>query len=198
MRAVMPVVPPDLLAHRKRTGADAWDEMWNGVLHMAPSPNLNHQDFAAELEAWLRTYWTRPRRARVFHDCNLAPAGGWSHDYRIPDLILITPDRLGGMRGDYFEGPPAVVVEIRSPGDESYEKLPFYAQLGVPEVWIIDRDTKQPELHRLGPQGYLLHPADDAGWLHSAAVGVSFRAGGNEKLAIQLAGEPETCRLLPE
>ena len=49
----------------------------------------------------------------------------------------------------YFEGAPTVVVEIRSPGDETMEKLPFYAKLGVPEVWIIDRDTRQPELYLL-------------------------------------------------
>ena len=45
-------------------------------------------------------------------------------------------------RDAYLEGGPTVVVEIRSPGDETMEKLPFYAQLGVPEVWIVDRDTQ--------------------------------------------------------
>ena len=43
MRAVIPEVPPDILAWRKRTGSDMWDEMWEGVLHMAPMPNREHQ-----------------------------------------------------------------------------------------------------------------------------------------------------------
>ena len=30
------------------------------------------------------------------------------------------------------------MIEIRSPEDEALEKLPFYAALGVPEVWIFD------------------------------------------------------------
>ncbi len=63
MRAVMPVVPPDILAWRKRTGADMWDEMWEGVLHMAPAPNREHQDLAGAMETYLRLRWARPRRA---------------------------------------------------------------------------------------------------------------------------------------
>jgi len=39
MSAVIPAVSPDLLAWRKRTGADRWDERWEGVLHMASMPN---------------------------------------------------------------------------------------------------------------------------------------------------------------
>ena len=44
MKAVMPSVPPEILEWRKRTGADRWDEMWEGVLHMGPTPNYDHQD----------------------------------------------------------------------------------------------------------------------------------------------------------
>ena len=56
-----------------------------------------------------------------------------------------------------------MVVEIRSPGDETMEKLPFYAQLGVPEVWIIDRDTKVPELYVLRAGRY--ENSAGGGWL---------------------------------
>ena len=40
MKAVMANVPEHILEWRRRTGADQWDEMWEGVLHMAPSPSL--------------------------------------------------------------------------------------------------------------------------------------------------------------
>ena len=33
------------------------------------------------------------------------------------------------------------MIEIASPDDESYAKLPFYREAGVGEVLIIDRDT---------------------------------------------------------
>ncbi len=34
MKAVMASVPEHILEWRRRTGADQWDEMWEGVLHM--------------------------------------------------------------------------------------------------------------------------------------------------------------------
>jgi len=90
------------------------------------------------------------------------------------------------------------VVEIRSPGDESFEKLPFYAKLGVPEVWIIDRDTKVPQLHELTEGDYEQQTAEADGWLKSGATGVWLRAGPNRRLAIRLGDDATTERLLPE
>src|SRR5213083_974314 len=130
MRAVIPEVPPWLLDWRKRTGADKWDEMWDGVVHMPPMPNREHQDFEFAIEAYLRLRWAPAHEARVYHGINVASPGGWPNDYRIPDLVLLTPERFGIDRNEYFEGGPDVVVEICSPGDESHEKLEFYAGIG--------------------------------------------------------------------
>jgi len=91
-----------------------------------------------------------------------------------------------------------VVVEIRSPGDETDEKMPFYAKLGVPEVWVIDRDSKAPELHVLDEGGYVLQQADEDGWLHSPATGVRLRGEAQQKLAVQIGDDSSTRRLLPE
>ncbi len=40
MEAILPEVPPETLAWRKRTGNDRFDEMWEGVLHMTPAPGV--------------------------------------------------------------------------------------------------------------------------------------------------------------
>ena len=46
--------------------------------------------------------------------------------------------------------------------DDTFEKMPFYAKLGVPELWIIDRDTKRVELHVLREARYQLQsPGED-------------------------------------
>ena len=198
MRAVMAEIPPDILAWRKRTGADRWDEMWEGVLHMPPAPNREHQDLEGNLEFYLRMHWARPRQARVYHQINVAAPGGWPNNYRIPDLVLLTPERFGIDRNEYFEGAPEVVVEIRSPGDESYDKLGFYAELGVPEVWIINRDNRAPELYRLQGDGYERQEVGEAGWLLSSATGIELRAGRSGKLDIRLAGDETTQAELPE
>jgi Uma2 family endonuclease len=198
MKACLCDVPQHLIQWRKQTGADMWDEMWEGVLHMPPLPNREHQDFQWSFETWLRTFWARPGGNRVYHEINLASPGGWPHDYRIPDLLLLTPDRFGIDRNEYFEGPPTVVVEIRSPDDESYEKFPFYAKLGVPEVWVVDRDTKAPEVFLLVLDHYQKQPCGADGWIESPATAVRLRGEGGEKLAIQMAADQATRRLLPE
>jgi Uma2 family endonuclease len=198
MKAVMAQVPDFVLRWRKTTGADCRDEMWEGVLHLAPMPNRDHQLLEGNLEMWLRMHWARPFGNRVYHQINLASVGGWTSNYRIPDLILLAPDRFHIDRNEYFEGAPTAVVEIRSPDDETMDKLSFYAQLGVPEVWIIDRDTKRPELHVLGGQGYQPAAPDQAGWLHSKATGVELRSAGEGAIELRLAGDESTRALLPE
>lgn len=165
---------------------------------MAPSPNREHQDLEWAMETYLRLRWARSRRARVYHQINLTPPGGWPDNYRIPDLVLLSPARFDIDRNEYFEGAPDVVVEIRSPGDESYEKLEFYATLGVPEVWIIHRDSKEPEIYSLQAGRYERRAAGDDGWVLSPITGLELQAGTPGKLAIRLAGDDNTREDLPE
>lgn len=197
MRAVMSSVPPHILEWRKRTGADRWDEMWKGVLHLMPSPTNEHQDLQGSLEAYLRTYWARPLRAKVYPTPNLAPPGGWPDDYRIPDLLLLTRERFALNRGSYFEGAVDAVIEIHSPDDEAYEKLPFYEELGVPEAWIIHRDTKEPEIYLLKKDRYRKQRTT-GGWVRSPLTGTELRASDAGKLVIRQLGDDTTRAELPE
>jgi Uma2 family endonuclease len=197
----MSVVPEHILEWRKRTGIAQRDEVWDGVLHMSPEPNYEHQDFEGDLEFWLRNNWGRPLRAKVLHRINLARPGAgksWVDDYRIPDLVLLPRERLSINCDTHFEGGPEVVVEIRSPGDESDEKLPFYAELGILEVWIIDRDTKEVDLHVLTGDSYVRHSAAENGWFRSPFTGVEMRVGRPGKLAIRMSGDDATREELPE
>jgi Uma2 family endonuclease len=198
MKAVMSEVPADILAWRKRTGADRWDEMWEGVLHMPPMQNREHQELEWAMETYLRLHWARPRKAKVYHNINVASPGGWPHDYRIPDLVLVSPERFGIDRNEYFEGAPDVVVEIRSPGDETYEKLGFYARLGVPEVWVIDRDSKAPEIHVLRAGHYEQRAVEADGWARSPSTGVELCTVKPGKLTLRLVGEEGSREDLPE
>ena len=87
---------------------------------------------------------------------------------------------------------------FRSSGDETEEKLPFYANLGVPELWIIDRDTKRLELLTLEGATYILQSSDADGWLASQATSVRFRTEGTQRLAVLMEGDPKSRRLLPD
>jgi len=197
MKAVMPVVLPDILSYRKRHGLDRYDEMWQGVLHMAPAPNFPHQDLEGELASWLRRRWGRPIRAKVIQQINLASIGGWPDDYRIPDIILLAPDRFHINRNEYFEGPPNLLIEIHSSGDETYEKLTWYAALGVPEVWVIHRDTEEPEIHLLRKDRYRKQRVLASGWLRSPGTGIELRRAKGNKLGIRLTGDDTTREDLP-
>lgn len=197
MKGVMPSVPAHILEWRKRTGADRWDEMWKGVLHIMPSPTNEHQDLEGALEAYLRSHWARPRRAKVYHTPNLAPAGGWPDDYRIPDLLFLTAEKFPLNRTAYFEGAVDGVVEIHSPDDEAYDKLPFYEELGVPEAWIIHRDSKEPEIYLL-KKGRYRKQKPTGGWARSPLTGMELRASGSGKLVIRKAGDDTTRAELPE
>jgi Uma2 family endonuclease len=197
MKAVFAAVPEYVLDERRRTGADRWDEMWEGILHMPPAPNRDHQDFEFDFQSWLKQTWARPRGNRVHHQINLAMFGGWPDDYRIPDLLLLTPDRFHIDHNEYFEGPPTVAVEIHSPGDEAYEKLEFYADLRVPEVWIIHRDTRVLELFLLRGDEYERQVVPTDRWLASPSTGIEFRHVLPNKIAVRIAGDEATRADLP-
>ncbi len=180
MRAVVLELPDHWRAERERMPESHRDEMWDGVLHMAPAPNVMHQDFAGQLYFFLRLHWAIPNGCRVLGEVNVSLPGepDWRGNYRVPDLTLLTSDRAGINRGSHLAGAPLVVIEIRSPGDETDEKLGFYAALGVPEVWVFDRDTRQVELYMRAAGGYTLQAPDAGGWHASPATGVAFRPTG--------------------
>ena len=197
MKAVIAHVPESFLALRKGTGTDRWDEVWEGVLHMPPAPNRHHQDLLDGLKTWLELYWAGPKGGRVHREVNLASPGGWPNkDYRIPDLVLLTAERFGIDHNEYFEGAPTVAVEIHSPGDETFDKFDFYARMGVPEIWIIHRDTKMPHLYVLEEDGYQQQQPGNEGWARSPSTRILMRASSDDKLEIQREDDPATRRAI--
>jgi Uma2 family endonuclease len=185
MRAVLVHVTEKELSDRRSRGLDRWDEMWEGVLHMTPAPSVEHQRILDRLIGFLEPRLRAGDRGTLVSGINVFRE---TADYRIPDLTFVAASRehilhADGVRG----GAPDAVIEIRSPEDETFEKLPFYAALGVREVIIIDRDSKRPELYRLaGPQYVALQPDSD-GQLRSDTmmIRVSVISGPPPRLAIE-------------
>jgi Uma2 family endonuclease len=194
MKAVILEMPQKWLEERRSSDASQWDEMWNGVLHMAPVPNRVHQRFAHDLHNLLQLRWGDPIGGQVDQEVNVvAPADEerWTENYRIPDLVLVPSGRAHIDKIEYMVGAPLVCIEIRSPKDESYQKLPFYFDLGVPEVWIIHRDTKKPEVFLRGDSEYRLQSSDDDGWTHSPTTDVQMK-GSDGKLHVRFRAEGQT------
>lgn len=117
-----------LIERRRKLGQDTYDEVWECVYHMAPAAHPHHGYLEDEIAAALRPHAMR---------AGLVGSGpfnlGEPDDYRVPD------------RGYHRSLPTttwvpaaAVVVEIVSPGDETWDKLTFYAAHGVDEVLIVE------------------------------------------------------------
>jgi Uma2 family endonuclease len=118
-----------LLERRRRLGQDLLDEVWEGVHHMNPAPHSKHARVAQQLAVIL----DGPARA-----AGLAPMVsifnlGAPEDYRVPDGGLFRPGP-----DEVYLPTAALVIEIVSPDDETWQKLGFYAARGVDELLIVD------------------------------------------------------------
>jgi Uma2 family endonuclease len=132
MRTLLPDPAPAefeaLLERRRRWGGDTRDEVWEGVLHVNPAPHGRHARFQAQLIELLGPL-ARTRGLTPLGEFNL----GEPEDYRVPDggLHRPGPDKL-------YNPTAALVIEIVSPGDETWNKLPFHAAHLVDELLIVD------------------------------------------------------------
>jgi len=132
VRALLPDPAPAefeaVLERRRRWGADRRDEVWQGVLHVNPAPHGRHAKLQAQLLRLLGTY-ADAADLTALGDFSL----GQPDDYRIPDAGLLRhgPDEL-------HYPTVALAIEILSPGDETWDKVPFYAAHEVDELLIVD------------------------------------------------------------
>jgi len=119
-----------LMERRRQSGLDRLDEVWEGVYHMVPAPSDAHADIGQQLAELLGPL---ARAARLYPTVQEFNLGVSEHDFRVPDGGLHRSRRWGT-----WEPTVPLVVEIVSPNDETWDKLPFYAARGVDEVLIVD------------------------------------------------------------
>ena len=119
-----------LKERRRISELDRLDEVWEGVLHMVPAPNDAHADLAQQLAVLLNAPARTVGLWPTMHEFNL---GDSINDYRVPDGGLHRERRWGT-----WEHTAPLIVEIVSPGDETWQKLSFYAAHKVDEVLILD------------------------------------------------------------
>jgi len=130
---VLGAPPPELealLERRRRAGVDRLDEVWQGVRHMVPGPSFEHARISQQLAVLLDGPARDAGLLAAMSEFNL---GESEHDFRVPDGGLHRPGAAG-----VWLSTAAIVVEILSPGDESWQKLPFYAEHHVDEVLFVD------------------------------------------------------------
>ncbi len=168
-----PNIADRLIAERRASGADRYDEVWEGVYMMAPMPDMEHQEFVGALTGELGTVVMEPGLGVVLPGANVSPLeAGWNSADRVPD-ILVCVGRRATKRKTYWSGPIDLPVEVVSPEDPTREKLSFYGRLGVRELLVIDREPWGLSLYR-GSSGKM-RKARESQRITSAALGLSFR-----------------------
>ncbi len=132
------------LEQRRALDQDRFDEVWEGEYHVAPEAHGRHGDVQEQLAVLLHP---RARRAglRGSGPLNL----GTVNDYRVPDYVYLRQRAT-----EVWNPTAAIVIEILSPGDESYAKLGFYHRLGVEEVLIVDPLRRAVEWYRRAAEGF--------------------------------------------
>ena len=149
MRTVVLGPPPveleALIARRRSLGLDMFDEVWKGEYHMAPAPHRSH--------GWLG------HQLAVLIDPLAVQAGlygsgpfnlGTPDDFRVPDHGFLRDPPTGA-----WAATAAIVVEVESPDDETWDKLDFYAEHGVDEILIVSAESRSVTWSKFDGDSYM-------------------------------------------
>ena len=130
--------------------SNRFDEVWDGVLVVAPLPNNEHQEIQFKLLLPLAAAVDEPQLGRVSAGVNVSDrADQWEHNYRGPDVVVYLHGNPAVNHGTHWEGGPDFLAEIISPGEKPYDKFDFYAKVNTREVLVAHRDPWWVELHQL-------------------------------------------------
>ena len=114
-------------------------ELMDGELVRTPSPEMDHQEVAADLGTSLSMFVREHDLGRVYFastDVMFSDA-----DVAQPDLLYISKERQHIRTPANIRGAPDLIVEILSPSSARWDwgyKRELYARHGVREYWIID------------------------------------------------------------
>src|SRR5690242_2792786 len=127
-----PALRRRLLAERRASGGDRYDEVWDGVYVMPPLADDEHQRIAGRLHSILDIVIGMPGLGEVRPGVNVSDrVRGWKSNYRCPDVAV----RLNGGKArilrKHWCGGPDFAVEVVSRADQSRKKLEFYAGIGT-------------------------------------------------------------------
>src|SRR5438105_1031774 len=124
-----------LIRRRRKTGADRFDEVWDGVYVMSPLADYEHMELAGRL---VHSFYEAIDPARLL---TMAPGANvsdrrvkWTRNYRCPDVLVFLKGNKAELCKTHWYGGPDLAIEILSPRDRSRQKFAFYARVGVREL----------------------------------------------------------------
>jgi Uma2 family endonuclease len=132
-------------------------EIIEGELFVSTSPGLPHQRVSVNLILLIGLFLETNPIGELVHTPGLVLS---EYSGVSPDIVVfLNEQRDTIITGARLTGPPALVVEILSPGSanirrDRVSKLHLYAKHQVPEYWIVD--PKNFTVEKYGRQGAFL------------------------------------------
>src|SRR5438094_7815128 len=106
-----------LLEERRASGADRFDEVWEGTYVMAPLADDEHQEIQAGLVAVFQLMLEWGAKGLVRAGVNVSDREeDWQFNYRCPDVVAFLRESTARNCGTHWLGGPDFAVEILSPG----------------------------------------------------------------------------------
>lgn len=134
-------------------------EYSNGFLEVLPMPTMAHQDIVSFLYRLLLAFVSERNLGKVyFAPLRVRLA---RKEYREPDIVFLSTERLQRSTGDYPNGAD-LVMEVVSGSQADRErdlvkKREVYAYFGIQEYWIVDPKEWQITVLRLEGEEYAEH-----------------------------------------
>ncbi len=172
-------IEEQIRAQRAESGADRFDEVWDGTNYILPLRDVQHQRIVSDIASitcelidwtWLGAVYAGA--------CVSDRETGWEENYRFPDLVVVLNGSRAKNCATHFCGGPDFLAEVVTPHDHTREKLPFYGRIGVRELLIVDREPWCLDLYQLHGEALKLSAqsrVDVPTQLTSAIMPLSFR-----------------------
>ncbi|WP_263355665.1 Uma2 family endonuclease [Acidicapsa ligni] len=112
-------------------------EYVDGEIEERPAGEFGHADWQAAISAWFLSH-AKEWNIRVLAELRVQVS---PTRFRVPDVTVL--DRALPVE-QVITRPPLAVFEVLSPQDNVHRlkhKLADYAQMGIPEIWVVDPDA---------------------------------------------------------
>ncbi|MCY2965522.1 MAG: Uma2 family endonuclease [Planctomycetota bacterium] len=159
---------------RSISGADRYDEVWEGVRIVTPMPNHEHQVLVGRLTRILDEIVSDRNLGCVVPGVYISDRiENWQSNYRIPDVAVFLHTTESMNYDTFWFGGPDFAIEVTSPEEDAHDKLAFYGKVGTRELLVVERRPWRLELFRL--QADTLSPVGETTIGQVRSWGSSFR-----------------------
>jgi Uma2 family endonuclease len=124
-------------------------EIIEGVLYVANAPSYEHQFTVSKTLFYLQLFTTERDLGIVLTAPFEVHLSATSRPVQ-PDVLFIRTEQQPAAGTQYFEGAPALIVEVISPGSirlDRHVKFDAHERAGVAEYWLVEPKARLVEVY---------------------------------------------------